>query len=161
MKKKIRGKIDVATPQWKRAELIVDIMKELDRDGISIKSKREYIESKVVEKYTHCHGCLLLAVYGFYKNGLIKNTPRRKVDTIDYAGFNGKYSFDIEHAFDALELLKEDPNLSASALKGKLGGEASIYSFVSDFYRRDLLNLALIDGSMKYGTNRGNTGIHL
>ncbi|MEA1957543.1 MAG: hypothetical protein U9N01_04220 [Euryarchaeota archaeon] len=42
----------MATPQWKRAELTVDIMKELDSDGASIKSKREYIESKVVEKYT-------------------------------------------------------------------------------------------------------------
>jgi len=134
----------MATPQWKRAELIVDIMKELDREGIDIKSKRRHIESKVVEKYTHCHGCLLLAVYGFYKNGLIKNTPRRKADNIDYTGFDGNYSLDIEHAFDALELLKEDPNLSASALKGKIGGELSIYSFVSDFYRRDLLNLALL-----------------
>ena len=134
----------MATPQWKRAELIVDIMKGLDSDGASIKSKREYIESKVVEKYTWCHSCLLLAVYGFYKNGLIKNTPRRKADNSDYTGFDGKYSLDIEHAFDALELLKEDPNLSASALKGKIGGELSIYSFVSDFYRRDLLNLALL-----------------
>ena len=131
----------MATPQWKRAELIVDIMKELDREGIDIKSKRGHIESKVVEKYTHCHGCLLLAVYGFYKNGLIKNTPRRKADNIDYTGFDGNYSVDIEHAFDALELLREDPNISASALKGKIEGEASIYSFVSDFYRRDLLNL--------------------
>ena len=131
----------MSTPQWKRAELIVDIMKELDREEIDIKSNREYIESKVVEKYTWCHSCLLLAVYGFYKNGLIKNTPRRKADNIDYTGFDGNYSLDIEHAFDALELLREDPNISASALKEKIGGEASLYSFVSDFYRRDLLNL--------------------
>jgi hypothetical protein len=131
----------MATPQWKRAELIVDIMKELDRKEIDIKSNREYIESKVVEKYIWCHSCLLLAVYGFYKKGLIKNTPRRKADNIDYTGFDGNYSLDIEHAFDALELLREYPNISASALKGKIGGEASIYSFVSDFYRRDLLNL--------------------
>ncbi|MEA1957542.1 MAG: hypothetical protein U9N01_04215 [Euryarchaeota archaeon] len=85
-----------------------------------------------------------MTVYGFYKNGLIKNTPRRKADNIDYTGFDGNYSLDFEHAFDALGLLKEDLNLSASALKEKSGGELSIYSFVSDFYRRDLLNLALL-----------------
>lgn len=92
MKKREGGTIDMATPQWKRAELIVDIMKELDRERIDIKSKRGHIESKVVEKYTRCHGCLLLAVYGFYKNGLIKNTPRRKADNIDYTGFDGNCS---------------------------------------------------------------------
>lgn len=134
----------MATPQWKRAELIVDIMKELDKDGASIKSKRKDIQSKIKERYRHCHDCLLVAVYGFYKNGLIKNTPKRKTDNIDYIGFDGKYSKNIEHAFVALELLKEDPDLSASALKGKIGGELSVYSFVSDFYRRDLLNLALL-----------------
>ncbi|MGB7532680.1 MAG: hypothetical protein WA977_06855 [Halobacteriota archaeon] len=131
----------MATPQWKRVELIVDIMKELDRDGIDIKSKRRDIQSKIKERYRHCHDCLLVAVYGFYKNGLIKNTPRRKTDNIDYIGFDGKDSKNIEHAFEALESLKEDSTLSASALKEKIGGEHSIYSFVSNFYRRDLLNL--------------------
>ena len=126
-------------PQWKRALLIAEELKRLDELGARIEGHRQEIEALVKEKHTRCHGCLLLAVYGLYKNGYIRNTSHPKAVQVDYAGFNGHYSLDVQHAFDAIELLEREPELSATALKRRLGGELSIYSFVTHFFRNGLL----------------------
>jgi hypothetical protein len=97
----------------------------------------------VEKKYHSCHGCLLLAVYGLYKNGIIKNTPRPIVTRVDFTGFNGQESLDIHHAFDAIDMLKNDFSLKPSHLKEHLGGEMSIYSFVVHYFHQELLNQLL------------------
>lgn len=114
-------------------------MKQLDEKGENIIDNRGYIKSEIEQEYDWCHDCLLLAVYGLYKNGYIKNTKIDKKENINYAGFNNKYSLDIQHAFDALDLLKNNPNLTTSDIKRNLGGEASIYTFVKYFYENSLL----------------------
>jgi len=126
-------------PQWKRAGLIVEELKRLDEDGKPIEDYRSEIQNTVIGQYQWCHSCLLLAVYGLYKNGYIGNTPRTKSPSIDFAGFSGRDSLDIHHAFDALNLLKEDPDLSGRKLKQRLGGEQSIYSFVLYYFHEGLL----------------------
>ena len=129
----------MSVPQWKRAQLMIKKFKRLDEQGERIEDHRQDIVALVEEKYKWCHGCLLLAVYGLYKNGYIRNTSRPKAEQVDYAGFNGRYSLDIQHAFDALGLLERSPGLSATALKRKLDGEQSIYSFVTYFFQNGLL----------------------
>jgi hypothetical protein len=57
----------------------------------------------------------------------------------DLTGFNGYESEDIRHAFDALALLQADPSLTATKLKRKLGGEQSIYSFVTHYFNNNLI----------------------
>lgn len=132
---------NMSYPQWKRAKKIVQIMKKIEKEDKEIRKHRNFIKKKIENEYDYCHGCLLLAVYGFYKNGYISRTPRQKNQNIDYTGFNGKKSLDIVHAFDALELLKKDSSLTATDLKRELGGEQSIYSFVRYYFNKDLLNL--------------------
>jgi len=131
------------TEQWKKALLIQKQLEELDNNGQNIEKSRDLINKIVEDKYGWCHGCLLLAVYGFYKNGMIASTSRVKAvnPKIDFNGFNGHYSKDIKHAFDALELLKRNPNLTANQIKTELGGEASIYSFVIHYFKNGLLRL--------------------
>ena len=107
--------------------------------GERIEDHRQEIEALVVHEYGSCHGCLLLAVLGLYKNGYIRNTSRPKAARIDCTGFNDHCSVDIQHAFDALKLLEVEPELSATALKRRLGGDSSIYSFVTHFSRNGLL----------------------
>lgn len=126
-------------PQWKRAELIVAQFKKIEGEGNLIKDNRAEVENAVLQRYEYCHVCLLLAVYGLYKNGYIVNTPNHKTTSIDYTGFNGKDSLNIHHTFDALALLKTDSSLSAKGIKQRLGGELSIYSFVSHFFEAGLL----------------------
>ena len=120
---------------------MVELMKELDEEGAPIDQNRSYVMSEIVREFERCHECLLLAVYGLYKNGYIKGTDRRQTDKTDFRGFNGAYSLDIQHAFDALKILQENPSLTGSAIKKELGGEASIYSFVRYFYVNDLLDV--------------------
>ena len=127
--------------QWKRAIRMVELMKKIDDEGKSIIKSRSNIKSKIEKEFTHCHDCLLLAVFGLYKNGYIKDTKLTKSNNIDLNGFDGHYSLDIQHAFDALELLKKDSELSGAAIKRKLGGEASIYTFVRYFFNNGLLKL--------------------
>jgi hypothetical protein len=131
----------MAIPQWQRAEFIVEQMKVADRIGADIAASRSKIMQMTEAKYGWCHGCLLLAVYGFYKNGLIRNTGRAKPKQIDFAGFDGHESADIHHAFDALTMLMKDADETATDLKEQLGGEQSIYSFVIHYYRNSLLRL--------------------
>ena len=126
-------------PQWQRALKMVEMMKKIDNEGKSIEEYKDRIQSEIEKDFDWCHGCLLLAVYGFYKNGYINDTPRQKRANIDFSGFDGNYSLNIQHAFDALELLEKGPCLTASDIKRKLGGEASIYTFVTYFYRHNLL----------------------
>ncbi len=127
--------------QWKRAELIISHLIRLDEEGKDITKCRQELSDEVVRKYNWCHGCQLLAVYGLYKNGYIKDTRRKKQERIDLTGFNGRDSLDIKHAFDAIDILKKDPSMKASALKTKLGGEQSIYSFVKYYFDNDLISL--------------------
>lgn len=126
-------------PQWQRAEFIVKQFIAADSAGRSMEECRGEIKEATEKKFNWCHDCLLLAVYGFYKNGIIENTPRSTVSDIDFTGFNGKDSEDIRHAFDALSLLEKDDSLRASHLKKRLGGEQSIYSFVVHYFNRGLL----------------------
>jgi hypothetical protein len=128
-------------PQWKRAQLIVELMNASDQTGTDIAAARSEIKRKIELVFTYCHDCLLLAVYGLYKNGFIEDTNRAKSTQIDLAGFNGHESADIRHAFDGLELLMEDVNLTATDLKRQLGGEQSIYSFVAYYFHNGLLRL--------------------
>jgi len=129
----------MAYPQWKRALKMVELMKQIEGEGKIIIENRNYIQLKIEREFDWCHGCLLLAVYGFYKNGYIKGTKPQKKANIDYTGFDGYSSLDIQHAFDALNLLKSNPNLTTSEIKRKLGGEASIYTFVRYFHNNGLL----------------------
>ena len=77
-------------PQWQRANLIVDLMVELDRRGEQIEDHRYEITKTVEEQYEYCHGCLLLAVYGFYKNGLIDKHTKIEIKVI-YDKGKGKF----------------------------------------------------------------------
>ncbi len=124
----------MGTPQWKRVELIVEELKRFEGEGKHIEDYRADVENAVVKCYQWCHSCLLLAVYGLYKNGYIENTPHAKAPSIDFTGFNGRDSLDIHHAFDALSLLKKNPGLTGTELKRRLGEEQSIYSFVANFF---------------------------
>ena len=131
----------MAIPQWKRAQFIVEQMKAADRAGTDIPNARSEIKRMTESSFGWCHDCLLLAVYGLYKNGFIKDTSRAKSTQIDLAGFNGHDSADIRHAFDGLALLMKDTNLTAADLKRQLGGERSVYSFVVHYFHNDLLRL--------------------
>ena len=128
-------------PQWIRAKGIVELMREIEENGHSIRQNRNAIQLKIAKKYNWCHDCLLLAVYGFYKNGYITSTGHQREDEIDYTGFDGNFSIDIRHAFNALGLLEDNEELKASDIKKELGGEASIYSFVKYYHQNNLLNL--------------------
>jgi hypothetical protein len=130
----------MAIDQWKRAKFIVEQMKEADRTGADIVVSRSEIKRMAEVKFKWCHDCLLLAVYGMYKNGFIKDTTRAKAKQIDFVGFDGRDSANIHHAFDALELLKKNINLNGIELKRQLGGEQSIYSFVVYYFKNDLLS---------------------
>ena len=129
----------MAIDQWLRAKFIIEQMKEADLAGTDIAASRSEIKRTTELKYGWCHDCLLLAVYGFYKNGFIKDTTRVKIKQIDLTGFNGHESADIRHAFDSLELLNKNANLTATDLKRQLGGEQSIYSFVVHYFHNALL----------------------
>ena len=131
----------MAIPQWKRAQFIIDKMKAADRTGTDIAASRSELKRMTESDFGWCHDCLLLAVYGLYKNGFIEHTTRAKAKQIDLAGFNGHESADIRHAFDGLELLMKDVNLTATALKRQLGGEQSIYSFIVHYFHNGLLRL--------------------
>ncbi len=126
---------------FKREEFIVEKMREADRDGADIAASRPYLMRMAVEKFGSCHSCLLLAVYGLYKNGFIADSSRTKAKRIDLTGFDGRESACIRHAFDSLELLMKDATLSGSYLKQRLGGDGSIYSFVGRYFREGLLRL--------------------
>jgi len=128
-------------PQWQRARFLIDEMKRMDLEGQDIADARSTLKLKVEAEFVHCHDCLLLAVYGFYKNGLIKDSDRPRAATPDFAGFSGRKSQDIQHAFDALEHLRQDASLSATDLKKLLGGEQSIYAFVVYYFSNGLLQL--------------------
>jgi hypothetical protein len=128
-------------PQWKRAQFIVEQMKAADRTGTDIVASRSEIKRMTELNFEWCHDCLLLAVYGLYKNGFIEGTSRVKSKQIDLMGFNGHESADIRHAFDGLELLMKDVKLTATDLKRQLGGEQSIYSFVAHYFHNGLLRL--------------------
>jgi len=127
--------------QWQRAQFIIEQMKAADQANIDIVTSRSKIKRKTELKYKQCHDCLLLAVYGLYKNGFIKDTNRAKASEIDLVGFNGQESLDIRHAFDSLDLLRKDADLTAAELKRQLGGEQSIYSFVGYYFREGFLRL--------------------
>lgn len=116
-------------------------MKAADRAATDIETSRSEIKRMTELNFGWCHDCLLLAVYGLYKNGFIEDTSVPKAQQIDLAGFNGRESADIRHAFDGLELLMKDVNLTATALKRQLGGEQSIYSFIVHYFRNGLLRL--------------------
>ena len=131
----------MAIPQWQRAQFIVEQMKAADRAGTDIETSRSEIKRITELNFGWCHDCLLLAVYGLYKNGFIEDTSVPKTKQIDLAGFNGHESADIRHAFDGLELLMKDVNLTATALKRQLGGEQSIYSFIVHYFHNGLLRL--------------------
>ena len=131
----------MSIPQWQRAHFIIEQMQKADRDGSDIIASRSEIKQKTESKFGWCHDCLLLAVYGLYKNGFINGTSRTRAKQIDFIGFNGHKSVDIQHAFDAIELLMRDVNLTATDLKRKLGGEQSIYSFIAYYFHNGLLRL--------------------
>jgi|WetSurMetagenome_2_1015567.scaffolds.fasta_scaffold391471_2 hypothetical protein len=131
----------MAFPQWQRAQFIIEQMKEADRTGTDIAAYRSEIKRETELKFRWCHDCLLLAVYGLYKNGFIEDTCRAKAQQIDFAGFDGHESADIHHAFDGLALLVEKNDLTATDLKRQLGGEKSIYSFVAHYFCNGLLRL--------------------
>lgn len=126
-------------PQWKRAIEIVKIMKKLDKKGKIIEKNRSSIKNRVKRKYNYCSNSLLLAVYGFYKNGCISNTPRTTGTKFDFKGFDENYSETINNAFNAFYELEDNPTLSALELKSKFGGDLAIYSFVKYFYKKQLL----------------------
>lgn len=128
-------------PQWQRARFLIDELKRMDREGRDVADARSELRTRTIAEFVHCHDCLLLAVYGFYKNGLIKDLGRQRGANTDFSGFNGHKSLDIQHAFDALELLKQDASLSATDLKKRLGGEQSIYAFVVHYFSNGLLRL--------------------
>jgi hypothetical protein len=131
----------MAFPQWQRAQFIIEQMKEADRTGTDIVACRSEIKRETELEFEWCHDCLLLAVYGLYKNGFIEDTCRAKAKQIDFAGFDGHESADIHHAFDGLALLVEKNDLTAIGLKRQLSGEHSIYSFVAHYFRNGLLRL--------------------
>jgi hypothetical protein len=131
-------------PQWRRADFIVEQFKGADEADKDIAECRQEIKAATEREFTYCHDCLLLAVYGFYKNGYIKNTPRQKTGKIDMNGFNNRESEDIKHAFDALSRLRSDPTCSATTLKHELGGEQSIYSFVVHYFNNNRLDLTAV-----------------
>jgi hypothetical protein len=131
----------MAFPQWQRAQFIIEQMKEADRTGTDIVACRSEIKRETELKFGWCHDCLLLAVYGLYKNGFIEDTCRAKAKQIDLVGFNGHESTNIRHAFADLELLVKKDDLTAADLKRQLGGEQSIYSFVSYYFHSGLLRL--------------------
>jgi hypothetical protein len=131
----------MSIPQWQRAQFIVEQMKVADRIGTDIAASRSEIKRMTELNFRWCHDCLLLAVYGLYKNGFIKDTSRAKAKQIDFVRFNGHESVDIHHAFDVLALLMKDATLTATDLKRQLGGEQSIYSFVVHYFHNDLLKL--------------------
>jgi hypothetical protein len=128
-----------AVSQWQRAEFIIDQLKAADQASRDLRTRRSAIKKATQAKFGSCHDCLLLAVYGLYKNGYISDTTRERAVRIDLTGFNGRHSLDIEHAFDALERLKENDELSASALRESLGGDQSIYSFVVHYHANGLI----------------------
>lgn len=127
--------------QWQRAEYIINLMNAMQSEGRDVLFGRAEIERKVNAKFTQCHSCLLLAVYGLYKNGIIENTiPLQRSDKdIDFFGFDGAESVNIRHAFDALDLLKRNPQMTANKLKEQLGGDLSIYSFVVHYFKNNLI----------------------
>lgn len=127
------------TKQRVRADFIISEFKSADRSGRAIEECCGEIKKATVKKYGNCHGCLLLAVYGLYKNGLIVGTQRKLSMKLDTIGLNGKKSTCICHALDAVALLGKDESHTASQLKGRLGGEGSIYSFVVAYYSRGLI----------------------
>ena len=125
-------------PQWQRAAFLIDKFEEAFQAGRDIAALSGEIRKATEAKYKWCHDCLLLAVYGMYKNGFIENTSPRKSAIIDYVGFSGRESKDIAHAFDALKVLESDRRVSATDLKHRLGGEQSIYSFVVHYFNNGL-----------------------
>ena len=129
----------MAIDQWQRAKFIIEQMKEADLTGTDIAASRSEIKRATELKFGWCHDCLLLAVYGMYKNGFIKDTTRIKAKQINLAGFNGHESADIRHAFDGIELLNKNANLTATDLKRQLGGEQSIYTFIVHYFHYGLL----------------------
>lgn len=128
-------------PQWQRTRFLIDEMKRMDREGQDIAGARSTLKLKVEAEFGSCHDCLLLAIFGFYRNGLIKDSVRPRAASTDFSGFSGCESLDIHHAFDALELLRRDASLSATDLKMRLGGEQTIYTFVVHYFSNGLLNL--------------------
>ncbi len=120
--------------QWERAMAIIDLMEKIEKDGCYVSKSRKLIKNEIEKKFNNCHGCLLLAVYGFYKNGYIAGTDCPVAKEIDYDGFDGKFSENIRHAFNALDELNKNPDLSANKLKQKFGGDYSIYSFVQPYF---------------------------
>lgn len=134
-------KIAMAIPQWKRAEYIIEKLDAADGAGVDIHSCRSEIVRSTESRFKSVHNCLLLAVFGFYKNGLIQNTVRPKATDIDFTGFNGDESDNIHHAFDAIKILAENPSISANQLKTTLGGDNSIYSFVVSYFRMGMLRI--------------------
>lgn len=128
-------------PQWQRSRFLIDEMKRLDREGQDIADARSTLKLKVEAEFGSCHDCMLLAIYGFYRNGLIKDAGRPRAATIDFSGFSGRESLDIHHAFDALDLLRQDASMSATDLKKRLGGEQTIYTFVVHYFRNGLLQV--------------------
>lgn len=131
----------MTTLQWQRARFIIEQMKAADQSGIDIAVSRSEIKRKTEDKFGWCHDCLLLAVYGLYKNGFIEDTSRVRVAQVDLTGFSGRESVDIRHAFDGLELLQKNADLTPADLKRQLGGEHSIYSFIAHYFRNSLLRL--------------------
>lgn len=132
----------MAILQWKRADFIVGKLRLADDVGKDIIACRADIKQATESEFGWCHDCLLLAVFGLYKNGFIENTNRVKARRFDFNGFNGHESVSIRLAFGAVELLMNDRNLTATALKRRLGGEQSIYSFIVHYFNNGLIRSA-------------------
>lgn len=127
--------------QKSRADEIIHMYKEFHSNGEPIPEYRSEILRSVEAKFNSCHTCLLLATYGLYKNGFIKGCGIKKAEKIDYTGFDGKPSDCVAHAIDACNELSKDPEISPTSLKSKYGGDGSIYSFVTAYFKDDLLDL--------------------
>lgn len=127
--------------QKERADEIIRLFRKFEQQGKSITVNRSDIHELIENKYNSCHSCLLLATYGLYKNGFISESDKLKPDTYDYKGFDGKFSNCIAHAIDACKELSKNPDISSTKLKKKFGGDGSIYSFVTAYFKNGLLNL--------------------